>query len=284
MIMRPNKKHVKAALIGLLLVAFFSSCSKNESGDIPNKTTGIQITSHTQFGQILTDADGKALYFFSNDTKATSTCTGNCLTAWPVYYSKEASSDSKLDKTLLGEITRADGSKQSTYKGWPLYYYAGDSQAGQVKGDAVNKIWYVAKPDYVLMVANAQLVGQDTKNYLNDYTEGTGNTVYLTDDKGRTLYGFKQDKFNKNNYTASDFSNDDIWPIFQKETGSLPSMVSTTDIAVITVFGKKQLTYKGWPLYYFVQDQQRGDNKGVSFPKPGIWPILNDKTVVAPSN
>ena len=285
--MKSNQKQVKLTFIGsLLALAMFSACSKSdgEPGNVENKNKGLQMSANTQFGNILTDADGKTLYFFSNDTKGTSTCSGNCIATWPVYYSSEKSTDLKIDKSLLGEITREDGSKQSTYKGWPLYYYAGDSQSGQVKGDAVNKIWYVAKPDYLLMVANAQLIGHDTKNYLGDYTEGTGKTIYLTDDKGRTLYAFKPDKFNKNNYTAADFSNDAIWPIFQKETGALPSLVRTADIAVITVYGKKQLTFKGWPLYYFGQDIQRGDNKGISFPRVGVWPIINDNTAVAPAN
>lgn len=284
--MKSNKKQVVTGFIAMVTVSLFSACSKNDEGspDPEIKNKGIQITSNTQFGNVLTDANGKTLYFFSNDTKGTSTCNGNCLATWPIYYSSETSTDVKIDKSLLGEITREDGSKQSTYKGWPLYYYAGDGQSGQAKGDAVNKIWYVAKPDYLLMIANAQLVGHDGKNYLSDYSEGTGKTIYLTDDKGRTLYAFKPDKFNKNNYTEADFSNDAIWPIYQKETGSLPSLVRTADIAVITVFGKKQLTYKGWPLYYFGQDQQRGDNKGISFPRVGIWPILNDNTAIAPTS
>ena len=284
--MKSNKKHVAAAILAIATGSLFSACSKSDGNgpDVENKNKGIQITSNTQFGNILTDENGKTLYFFSNDTKGTSTCNGNCLATWPIYHSSEASSDMEIDKSLLGEITRADGSKQSTFKGWPLYYYAGDGQTGQAKGDAVNKIWYVAKPDYLLMVANAQLVGHDGKNYLGDYSEGTSKTIYLTDDKGRTLYAFKPDKFNKNNYTAADFSNDTIWPIYQKETGSLPSLIRSTDIAVISVFGKKQLTYKGWPLYYFGQDQQPGDNKGISFPSVGVWPILNDNTTVAPAN
>ena len=284
--MKSNKKQVVTGFIAMVTVSLFSACSKNDEGspDPEIKNKGIQISSNTQFGNVLTDANGKTLYFFSNDTKGTSTCNGNCLATWPIYYSSETSTDVKIDKSLLGEITREDGSKQSTYKGWPLYYYAGDGQSGQAKGDAVNKIWYVAKPDYLLMIANAQLVGHDGKNYLSDYSEGTGKTIYLTDDKGRTLYAFKPDKFNKNNYTEADFSNDAIWPIYQKETGSLPSLVRTADIAVITVFGKKQLTYKGWPLYYFGQAQQRGDNKGISFPRVGIWPILNDNTAIAPTS
>lgn len=42
------------------------------------------------------------------------------------------------------------------------------------------------------------------------------------------------------------------------------------------------MTYKGWPLYYFGQDEARGDNYGVGFPAAGIWPIVNPDTEVAP--
>lgn len=282
--MKFDKKNVKAALKATVILALFLSCSKNEGQAPEDQKKGVQLAQDTKFGTILTDENGKTLYFFSNDTKGMSACIGNCLNTWPVYYSTAASSDLNIDKSQLGEITREDGSKQTTYKGWPLYYYAGDSQSGQVKGDGFNKIWYVAKPDYLLMVANGQLIGHDGKKYLGDYTEGVGNTLYFTDDKGRTLYAFKPDKFNKNNFTAADFSNDAIWPIYQKETGSLPSLTVAADIQVIAVFGKKQLTYKGWPLYYFGQDQQRGDNKGISFPRVNVWPILNDKTTIAPAN
>lgn len=282
--MRFNKTKMTTAMMATALLTIFSSCSKDKVENPENNTKGVQTSQDAKFGTILIDSNGKTLYFFSNDTKGSSSCTGNCLTVWPIYYSGDISSDVKIDKSQLGEITRADGKKQSTYKGWPLYYYVGDSKSGEVQGDAVNKIWYVAKPDYLLMVANGQLKGDDTKDYLENYTEGQGNTSYLTDDQGRTLYAFKPDRFNKNNYTAADFSNDALWPIFQKEKGALPSLVSATDIAVITVFGKKQLTYKGWPLYYFGQDQQRGDNRGISYPRPGVWPIVNDKTTVAAAN
>jgi hypothetical protein len=51
----------------------------------------------------------------------------------------------------------------------------------------------------------------------------------------------------------------------------------------IDVFGKKQLTYNGWPLYYFGDDEGAvGANKGVSVPKPGIWPIAAKDIAAAP--
>ncbi|MEO1013153.1 MAG: hypothetical protein AAFX53_17800, partial [Bacteroidota bacterium] len=54
------------------------------------------------------------------------------------------------------------------------------------------------------------------------------------------------------------------------------------DFGSIDVFGRSQLTFKGWPVYKFGQDAQRGDNFGVGFPRPGVWPIINPDTPEAP--
>lgn len=62
----------------------------------------------------------------------------------------------------------------------------------------------------------------------------------------------------------------------------IPSILSSTDFGTINVFGRTQLTYKGWPLYYFGQDTVRGDNKGVSVSSPRVWPIVNINTTIAP--
>jgi len=250
--------------------------------DGKNDKKGIQFREDAKFGTILTDKDGKTLYFFAMDAHGVSTCTGGCEAIWPVYYSTDASTDMAIDQTDIGTLTRADGSKQTTYKGWPLYYYASDTKADDVKGDGVNDIWFVAKPDYVLMVVRNQLIGANGIHYKEDLSVGDGLTTYFTDAKGRTLYAFAPDQFNTNTFTKEDFSNDAVWPIYQVTAGPIPSIIAQTAFANITVFGKTQLTYKGWPLYYFGQDMQRGDNKGVSVPQPGVWPVVNLQSPVAP--
>jgi predicted lipoprotein with Yx(FWY)xxD motif len=277
----------RLTILGLIstLVVAFSSCSKDDDTNPPaNESKGIQVRSSGSFGNVLTDKDGKTLYFFSLDAKESSACTGGCEAIWPVYYSADASTDMNINKDDIGVITRADGSKQSTYKGWPLYYYASDTNTGDIKGDGINSIWFVAKPDYILMVVNNQLIGADGNHYKGDLSIGEEVTQYFTDDKGRTLYAFAPDKFNTNTFTKEDFSNDAVWPIYQATVGPVPSIISQDLVANITVFGKTQLTYRGWPLYYFGQDANRGDNKGVSVPQPGVWPVVNLSTSVAPTN
>jgi predicted lipoprotein with Yx(FWY)xxD motif len=104
------------------------------------------------------------------------------------------------------------------------------------------------------------------KSYKSDYTEGIGKTTYFTDDRGVTLYTFKLDSLNKNKFTKPDFSNNNVWPIYETNKIVVPSTVDKTKFGSINVFGKTQLTYNGWPLYYFGQDgQTRGFNKGISF-------------------
>lgn len=49
------------------------------------------------------------------------------------------------------------------------------------------------------------------------------------------------------------------------------------------MFGKKQITYKGRPLYYFGRDANRSDNQGVSVPSPGVWPVAVKDITEAPN-
>ncbi|MEO7485557.1 MAG: hypothetical protein ABIU77_00595, partial [Ferruginibacter sp.] len=84
-----------------------------------------------------------------------------------------------------------------------------------------------------------------------------------------------------------DFSNNAAWPVYETENITVPSTLDKTLFSVITFNGKKQLTYNGWPLYYFGGDAQtRGFNKGItippSLPVGSLWPIVNKASVTAP--
>lgn len=263
------------------------SCNSDDETTTEPLQNSVRIVENATHGKILTDADGKTLYFFSNDSKGISTCTtGTCAETWPVFYTETLTLDSGLSASDFGTIN-VDGRNQTTYKGYPLYYYVGDETTGQVNGDQVNSIWYVAKPDYSLMYCHAQLIGKDVDgnniNYKSDYTPGDELTFYMTDSYGRTLYTFSNDTNGVNNFTDSSFSNNGVWPVFHIDLDKLPSILDPNDFGTITINGSAlQMTYKGWPLYYYGGDLLRGDNFGISYPSPGIWPIANINTPVAP--
>ncbi len=277
-----KRKNLWIVLFVISAVFSISSCKKKKKTTEEPKNA-VRLAENPTFGKILTDKDGMTLYFFSKDTKGTSLCLNGCLTNWPIFYKETITVDDGLDVNDFATITRTDGQKQTTYKGWPLYYFKNDSNPGDVNGDKVNNVWYVAKPDYSLMYVTAQLVGHDGVNYKSDYTPGNGNTFYITDIDGKTLYTFIHDQYNTNNFTAQDFSNNSVWPIAEITLDKVPSILNASDFGTINVYGKTQLTYKGWPLYYFGQDTNRGDNKGISFPAPGVWPIANTDTQTAPT-
>lgn len=272
------KFNVASLLAILILWTTLDACTKSD--DTPRYDVSLKTTS---LGEVLAGENGKTLYFFTKDAAGTSACEGACLTNWQPFFKETLTLGAGVATTDLSTITRTDGAKQSTYKGWPLYYFKNDAATGEVKGDNVGGVWFVARPHFSVMLATGQLKGNDGKNYTSTYTEGVGETTYLVDSLGRTLYGFAPDKKNKNNYTKADFSNNATWPLAEFSAKNIPSALSAADFGTIQVFGKTQMTYKGWPVYYFGPDAGvRGINKGVSVPRPGVWPILNQNTVAAP--
>ncbi len=100
----------------------------------------------TSFGAVLTDGQGKTLYYFANDQRASgaSSCNGQCAVMWPVFFTDTVRVSSPLNPADFASITRADGTKQTTYMGRPLYYYSGDVKPGDINGSDINKVWYVA--------------------------------------------------------------------------------------------------------------------------------------------
>lgn len=270
----------------IVITLFIAACSKKNDNPVnkPAEVTGVKLTTNTKFGTILTDNTGNSLYFFADDAGTTSSCDGGCAVVWMPFYKANPSIGTGLTPADFTVITRTDGSKQTAYKGWPLYYFQNDKAAGDINGDGVGTTWFVAKADYTVMIAAGQLIGLDGANYLSTGAKGDGTSQYITDANGRTLYMFTHDLFKTNKFSTNDPTHDANWPMFNitGTVGSIPSTLHIADFDVITVFGKTQVVYKGHPLYYFGQDASiKGNTKGVSFPTPGgaIWQITNSTTV-----
>lgn len=110
-------------------------------------STGVNLAESSELGQYLTDQDGMALYMFAPDAQGASTCYDNCATNWPPFTVASAdalpTAGEGVDAALLGTVERDDGSLQVTYNGWPLYYYAGDMEAGVTGGQGLGSNWFV---------------------------------------------------------------------------------------------------------------------------------------------
>ena len=109
-------------------------------------TLALDSMNSPTLGAYLTAQNSMTLYVNSNDTANTSTCTGACTTTWtPLSVATGTDVAGPLSATgTFGTFARPDGMTQVTYNQMPLYYYSGDSVAGDTTGQGVDGIWSVA--------------------------------------------------------------------------------------------------------------------------------------------
>jgi len=105
-------------------------------------------TAWAGLSQHLVDDRGFTLYLYTNDTQGdnSSACTSEgCLGTWPILLTTDTPVIAgNADEALLGRFKRADDlGTQVTYNGWPLYYFAGDSAAGETNGQGFFGVWWV---------------------------------------------------------------------------------------------------------------------------------------------
>ncbi len=249
--MRINVKYFMYITLSLLFAIPMTSCDEDDTSNNtvdPNPVVkeNILLATNSTVGSYLTDKDGMSLYYFTKDADGASACMDDCLKAWPVFYEKDIQVGEGLKSSDFGVITREDGTVQSTYLGWPLYYFVDDTKSTELKGEGLGNVWFAAKPDYSLMIADFPVAGE-TK-------------TFLVDDKGNTLYLFTEDEKEVSNCADKCI---EVWPIFHAEDLVIPSTMEASDFGTITrADGIEQSTFKGVPLYYFASDEKRGDTKG----------------------
>ena len=91
--------------------------------------------------EMLTDANGMTLYVFDKDTDGKPSCYDDCAAKWPPYLGKEGDAMAKD----WGLVDRTDGTKQWTYDGKPIYFFAGDKAKGDMAGDGMGGFWHIIK-------------------------------------------------------------------------------------------------------------------------------------------
>jgi predicted lipoprotein with Yx(FWY)xxD motif len=113
-----------------------------------DKLTGTKVP---RMGAVIEDEGGWVLYRFDRDVakpKSKTNCDGDCAKVWPPALTNDGKPAIKgVDPKLVGTVRRADGSRQLTVAGWPLYRYLGDRKPGTWKGQNVGGTWFVIKPD-----------------------------------------------------------------------------------------------------------------------------------------
>jgi predicted lipoprotein with Yx(FWY)xxD motif len=139
---------MRTKLLLVIAVALAASAVSVASASSGASRSTVTVRS-SQYGKILFDGRGFALYAFTKDPRGRSACSGACAAAWPPYLvNARAKAAAGVKSSLLGTTKRADGRRQVTYGGRPLYYYVNDRKPGQVLCQNVNEfggIWLVVR-------------------------------------------------------------------------------------------------------------------------------------------
>jgi predicted lipoprotein with Yx(FWY)xxD motif len=174
------------------------------------------------------------------------------LISWPIFPAGARVLAPGLDDSAFGAIQRSDGTWQTTYFGWPLYYYKTDLLLGQVAGQGKAKTWHIVE-----------------KKLPAVFIMKPGNLKYLGDVGGHTLYVSAEDQVGTatsdpvSNCTGSCLST--FEPFHEKNF----SVVTSLLIADFSSFARPgtsvvQVAYKGMPLYRAITDLKSGDMNGTS--------------------
>ncbi|MDH5288615.1 MAG: hypothetical protein OEY41_01300 [Acidimicrobiia bacterium] len=300
-----------AALVGL--TALLGACANNtptsasEAGSVPASAAPAAATpaagavstpvgaagallGTSDAGDILVGPDGRALYGFTNDTAAASTCYSTCAAAWPpVIVSPDWTVGPGLDTGIFATTRRDDGQLQLVAGKWPLYYCTGDAVPGDINGQGSGDVWFLVDPEGTLIkeitagsggedatattAAGAPTgsggYGAGTKGGTSTAKPATGALVgtartslgdVLADAKGLTLYGFTGDVGGKPScYDACATA----WPSVLVDSAELPAGLDPQVFSVVKrTDGTFQLEAGGWPLYRFGGDAASGDVNG----------------------
>lgn len=142
-----------AVLLAAVVVAGAAVASPTQataSGSL-GAARAATLTAHaSRYGKVLFDGRGRVLYSFARDRGARSSCSGACAQAWPPFLTTGAPRAlAGVKGSLLGTTKRRDGTLQVTYANHPLYYFKGDTKAGEIKCQNVSNfggLWLVVGP------------------------------------------------------------------------------------------------------------------------------------------
>jgi predicted lipoprotein with Yx(FWY)xxD motif len=222
------------------------------------ETPSITIQLSPFVGSYLADTAGRSLYMYGADlpgdcnTPPQSLCVADCVVTWPPFDAGSRVLPATLTDAGFGTIQRSDGGYQTTYMGWPLYYYKSDLTLGQMTGQGKGKLWHIAEvtlPSVIIMKAGA--------------------VKYLADAAGRTLYVSAADQTGTaDSDPVSNCAGECLATFagFREKNLSVVSSLEPLDFSVFVRQGAGglQLAYKGMPLYRAATDLKSGDMNGTA--------------------
>jgi predicted lipoprotein with Yx(FWY)xxD motif len=135
-------------VVALTALVLLAGPALAQTADAP-----LATAVHDEEGEYLVAGNGYSLYLFKADRQGTasqppkSACEDACLATWPpLLVDSKPIASGNVNPELLGTMPLADGTTQATYNGWPLYFFAEDTVAGDIEGHDIESFgedWYL---------------------------------------------------------------------------------------------------------------------------------------------
>lgn len=209
----------------------------------------------TAFSAVKQDRTGQNLYTFDTDVAGSSACvTANCVTQWPPLLADNMPAVSAPFSIVL----RADGHKQLALRDKPLYFFAGDTHAGDTLGEGKNGVWHLATQAPIAL-NTPSLNSNDGDYYVANAKVWAGGLTAAENRQGFSVYTFDKDTAAVSNCINACATQ---WPPLlaaEGETAQPPySLVTRADTPL------KQWALHNQPLYFFKNDTVAGSTAGKS--------------------
>ena len=133
------------------------------SSDVGGLSPGdtVLIVQKSDLGWVLATAKGYVVYTYGNDKKGGQpTCTSSCAAIWPAVTGIPMTNSGESLPGTLGTVTMANGAKQITYDGYPLYTFKTEGPLATT-GNGVDGLWHVIKLSATDINARLRHVGPD---------------------------------------------------------------------------------------------------------------------------
>lgn len=152
-----HRRLLSAMLVAsaLLLLAGCGTAPAPKPSSTPSHSGALAISTATLpgIGTILVGPTGHVVYLLNAESAGHHLCTGqSCLSSWPALMLAQGSTLPVSSSTIPGTFSTyvmSNGSRQVTYNGWPLYYFAGDTTTDSANGRGISAfggMWEAVNP------------------------------------------------------------------------------------------------------------------------------------------
>jgi predicted lipoprotein with Yx(FWY)xxD motif len=112
--------------------------------------TDVSVLAQPDLGEILVDGRSRTLYRFNKDSAWPMKfgCNDACLDTWkPAKPADRSKLDADIPAKLITTVTRPDGTRQLAVDCWPVYWFTGDKQPGDINGQGKMGLWFAVSKD-----------------------------------------------------------------------------------------------------------------------------------------